>query len=63
MMADNGWQRKFEDPITLPDGRDSCLRFVMPPTTSPACRKRKPTCRIGKSQWKRCCWCREVVPR
>jgi hypothetical protein len=20
-MADNGWQRKFEDPIPLPDGR------------------------------------------
>jgi hypothetical protein len=20
-MADNGWQRKFEDPISLPDGR------------------------------------------
>jgi hypothetical protein len=20
-MADKGWQRKFEDPITLPDGR------------------------------------------
>ena len=21
-MADNGWQRKFEDPIPLPDGRE-----------------------------------------
>ncbi len=21
MMADNGWQRKFEDPIPLPNGR------------------------------------------
>jgi hypothetical protein len=37
-MADKGWQRKFEDPIPLPDGR-KLVTFAMPPTTSPEPKK------------------------
>jgi hypothetical protein len=46
-MAENGWQRKFEDPITLPDGRKLVtLRDAADYIT--ALPKKNPTCRNGK---------------
>ena len=47
-MPESGWQRRFQDPILLPDESHS-IRCVMPPTTSPACRMSHPTWRSGKS--------------
>jgi len=38
-----GWQRKFEDRYRFPTD-ESSSRFVTPPATSPAYRKRNPTC-------------------
>ena len=39
MAAERGWRRKFDDPITLPDGR-SWSRCGMLATTSVACQKK-----------------------
>ena len=62
-MADKGWHRKFEDPIPLSGGRNLVTLRDAAQYTSPACRKRKPSCQIGKSQCRRCCWCREGADR
>jgi hypothetical protein len=54
-MADKGWQRELEDPITLPDGRElltlrDAAEYI---TALPNAEPMRPT---GKSQWKCCYW-------
>ena len=48
-MAETGWQRKFEDPITLADGRLLVTQMDAREYIS-GLPKKEPTCRRGKSQ-------------
>jgi hypothetical protein len=51
-VADNGWQRKFENPIPLPDGH-KLVTLHDAATYITALSKRKPPSRNGKPQSKR----------
>jgi hypothetical protein len=39
---------------------ESSSRCGMPPTTSPACRRKSPICRNGRRQSRSCCWSRAM---